>query len=135
MQLIDTENLGFMINSHEDSGNSPDLSVFNQFANNDPEALKKIIISLANSLSETAQALQIASGEKDFAKISLMAHRILPNLRNLKATDTVSKLLKLENVKRSERVVYEEIEETIASTIADLKKIENDLRALLIKIY
>lgn len=135
MQLLETDNAGFKKNKLETSDETPDLSVFNQFANNDPVALKKIIISLADGLRDTSQALDIASKEKDYTKISLLAHRILPNLRNLKAKNTVVRLLELQNIKNSEHPVKEKTEKTIASTIEDLKKIEIELRALIAGLY
>ncbi|KAF0200994.1 MAG: two-component system sensor histidine kinase/response regulator [Bacteroidetes bacterium] len=135
IQLLEVENVGIKKNKPEITGNTPDLTVFNQFANNDPEALKKIIVSLADGLKDTSTALEIASEEKDYIKISLLAHRILPNLRNLKAKNTVVKLLELENFKKSGHQENEKIEETLVSAIDDLKKIEIDLRNLIAELH
>jgi DNA-binding ferritin-like protein len=131
LQLLDIEDNISESNLHKESTAMPDVSIFNQFANNDPEALKKIITSLANGLNDTSQALEVAAETKDYLTISLLAHRILPNLRNLKANETVTKLLELENLRNTENPENENIDETLASTVLELKIIENNLRKLI----
>ncbi len=131
LQLLDIEDNISESNLHKESNAMPDVSIFNQFANNDPEALKKIITSLANGLNDTSQALEVAAETKDYLTISLLAHRILPNLRNLKANETVTKLLELENLRNTENPENENIDETLASTVFELKIIENNLRKLI----
>lgn len=131
LQLLEIEDITFENNIHKGSTVMPDVSIFNQFADNDPEALKKIITSLANGLNDTSQALEFAAETKDYMKISLLAHRILPNLRNLKANETVDRLLELENLRNIENPENENIDKTLTSTLLELRNIENNLRKLI----
>lgn len=83
--------------------NRPDISVFRQFANDDPEALKRILNSLSGGINETLSDLAKALEENDFLKISLLAHRMLPNVKNLGDKDTAALLLQLENLRNEEK--------------------------------
>ena len=113
--------------SSKESGNVgyPDISVFRQFANDDTKALKKILTSLTEGLSETIESMKQAFEEKDYATISLLAHRALPNVRNLGDKETASKLQLLERLRGNKIPDNKAVNEMLASAIEGMARLKD----------
>ncbi len=67
-------------------GKALKLDIFKDFSGNDPEALKKIMESLLNNINATVLSMNEAFDNGDYRQLSLLAHRMLPNIRNLGAS-------------------------------------------------
>lgn len=99
------------------------LQAFTRFAGNDPEALKKILQSLRNSILSTASQLTETAEAGDYERTSLLAHRLLPNMRHLGEHDEVALLVKLEALKQEPRPDDDIIKSYIISLNEGLKRI------------
>ncbi|MBW6489724.1 MAG: response regulator [Lentimicrobium sp.] len=106
----------------------PDLSIFRQYANDDPDALQRILSSLSKGLDETIKELKQASEEGNFLKISRVAHRMLPNVRNLGDKETAALLLQLENLRNEEKPDLLKTRGIIFEAIENLTKLREKLR-------
>ena len=109
----------------------PDISVFKQFANDDPVALKKILTSLIEGLSETIENLKQAYEEKNYATISLLAHRALPNVRNLGDKETAGKLQLLERLRANKDPDNKAVNELLTSTVEGIARIIEAVDAII----
>lgn len=111
------------------ASNGLNLEIFKEFANHDEQALQKILASLADAVKLAADNLYKAYHQSDYIMIANIAHRILPNIRNLAAEKTALKLMNLESLrhKASETLDKKEIEDAIL----ELLQIEKELRKLL----
>lgn len=103
------------------------LDAFTAFSGGDPESLKKILISLRDNLRNTAAAMQNAFSEEDYKQLALLAHRILPNIRNLGAEKETSLLLKLEALRDAAIHDKDEIREVISELLPGMEKLANIL--------
>ena len=77
-------------------GKELNLDIFKDFAGNDPEAFKKILESLVNNINATVLSMKEAFNNEDYRQLSLLAHRMLPNIRNLGASNESDLLKKIE---------------------------------------
>jgi len=80
----------------------PSTSLFNlkslsQFTHNDPESLKMIIDTFVASASDNCNALKAAAKEKNEQKLSDVAHRMIPMLRQMDVYSIVKLLDPLED--------------------------------------
>lgn len=126
--ILDIEHFNNDTNMKAGDSGFPDLTVFNQFANNDPEALKRILTSLIAGLDETMESLRTSFEEKNYTNISLLAHRALPNVRNLGDTKTASKLQQLEQLRTNASPDKKNTSELINSTISGLTKLRKGIQ-------
>lgn len=115
----ENENIGF-----------PDISVFKQFANDDAVALKRILTSLTEGLSETTESMKQAFEEKNYATISLLAHRALPNVRNLGDKETAEKLQVLERLRANKNPDHKVVNEMVKAAIEGITKLKDAVDAI-----
>lgn len=73
-----------------------DLSNFRQFAGDNEESLKKIVESLTANIDKTLNDMKLCLEKGDFKNLSLLAHRLLPNIRLLGAQKASSSLRNIE---------------------------------------
>jgi signal transduction histidine kinase/DNA-binding response OmpR family regulator len=99
------------------------LEAFTAFSGGDPESLKKILISLRDNLRNTMEAMQNAFTGENYKQLALLAHRILPNIRNLGAEKETSLLLKLEALRDAAVHDKEEIREVISELLPGMEKL------------
>ena len=109
----------------------PDISVFKQFANNDPAALKKILTSLIEGLSDTMESMKQALEEKDYPTISLLAHRALPNVRNLGDKETVGKLQLLERLRTNKNPDNKAVNEMLTPALEGLARLRDAVLSII----
>ncbi|MFH1121077.1 MAG: ATP-binding protein [Bacteroidota bacterium] len=88
------------INPDGDQGRTLDLDAFLKFSGDDRVALTKILISLADNLNNTTGQMQAAYDSGDHKQLALLAHRMLPNIRNLGARKETVILQQLESLRR-----------------------------------
>ncbi len=103
----------------------PDISVFKQFANDDSAALKKILNSLTEGLSDTIENMKKAIEAKDYATISLLAHRALPNVRNLGDKETAEKLQVLERLRANKNPDNKAVNEMLTTAIKGMIRLKD----------
>ena len=103
----------------------PDISIFKQFANDDPAALKKILTSLTEGMGETIEDMQQAFEEKNYATISLLAHRALPNVRNLGDKETAEKLQLLERLRANKNPDNKSVSEMLTPAIEGITRLRD----------
>jgi signal transduction histidine kinase/DNA-binding response OmpR family regulator len=127
-KLLDVEQLFKNSSIDEEEPGFPDLTVFKQFANNDPEALKRILSSLIAGLGETIESLKISYAEKNYANISLLAHRAQPNVRNLGDTQTANTLQVLERLRANKNPDKKSTGELINAVISGLEKLKETIQ-------
>jgi HPt (histidine-containing phosphotransfer) domain-containing protein len=107
------------------------LEIFKEFANHDEQALRKILASLADAFKLAAESLTKALQQNDYQLIANIAHRILPNTRNLAAEKTALKLMNLESLRSKTAPDNTLIKKEIDETVAELNYIEKELRKLI----
>ena len=112
-------------NEHKDTLN---YDTFMQFAGNDTQALNRILYSLADSLQQTSAAMQEAFEKEQINELALLAHRMLPNVRNLGAMKEVSLLKELESLRTQNITNIENIGTRLQQLIQGMKEIETILR-------
>ncbi|HOP12774.1 MAG TPA: hypothetical protein PLH09_02270, partial [Lentimicrobium sp.] len=110
------------------SGRELNLAIFNDFSGNDPEALKKILESLMNNINETARLMEEALRNKEYKNLALLAHRLLPNIRNLGASTEAGLLKQLETAGRLETPSQEVIMPLLRQVVEGLNEIEGALK-------
>ena len=108
----------------------PDISVFKQFANDDSAALKKILTSLTEGLSDTIENMKLAFEKKDYATISLLAHRALPNVRNLGDKETAEKLQLLERLRANKNPDIKTVNEMLTAAMVGMAKLRDAVEAI-----
>lgn len=104
-----------------------DLSGFRQFAGDDEDSMNRIIDSLIANLDATKESLKEAYSEKNFIELSLLAHRIQPNVRLLGASQVSDLLKKLEMASRNEPNEIEKIKLLYNESIANLTLLKINL--------
>lgn len=72
-----------------------------QFADNDPEALEKILQSFKATTKEHIQLLKQYRKEKQYEEITRLAHKMLPMFRQLEAKDFINLLEQLEHPEKT----------------------------------
>lgn len=104
-----------------------DLSSFRKFAGDDEESLHRILASLSNNLSETANEMQKAYNENKLSELSLLAHRMLPNTRLLGASDVAASLKSLEIICKNPQVELSLVKQDLDLAIAGLNNLKERL--------
>lgn len=107
------------------------FEIFKEFANHDEQAFQKILASLADAIRLAAENLTTALQINDYMMIANIAHRILPNIRNLAAEQTALKLMNLESLRSNTAPDNALIKKETDETVAELIYIEKELRKLI----
>ncbi len=126
--LLELDQVNAEITNNAGDSGFPDLTVFNQFANDDPEALKRILTSLLAGLEETSESLSTSFAEKNYTNISLLAHRALPNVRNLGDNETANTLQQLERLRANKNPDKKNTSELINAAIGGLEKLRKAIQ-------
>ncbi|NTW23865.1 MAG: response regulator [Lentimicrobium sp.] len=125
---INTINESGTINSEHSPGRELNLEAFLKFSDNDKEALDKILNSLADNLNKTSAEMQTAFEQGNYQQMALLAHRMLPNVRNLGAQDEAVLLQKLEALRRTMDINASEVSMLLISVRKGMAELENALR-------
>lgn len=104
------------------------LETFMQFAGNDQEALGKILVSLADNLQKTSAEMQEAFDNGHIDDLAMLAHRMLPNVRNLGAGEEIKILQKLESLRNQSIIRMDEVSSALNKLRQGMKEIERTLR-------
>ena len=72
------------------------LKNIEQFTDDDPDSLKKIIVSFVDTTTEHIELLKDSLRNKQWDTISRIAHKMLPLFRQLEARDIIPLLEKME---------------------------------------
>ena len=104
------------------------LESFSKFTGDDQEALVKILISLADNLKVTSAQMQNAFDSADYQQLALLAHRMLPNIRNLGAKEEVTLLMELESLRKQTDFDKIRISEVLNKTKAGMAELEKVIR-------
>lgn len=75
---------------------SLDLSTFRKFAGDDEDSLTRIISSLELNIARTSDEMLKAYKAKDYSELSLLAHRMIPNIKLLGAKQVTEQLRQIE---------------------------------------
>lgn len=104
-----------------------DLTSLNKFTQNDPTSLKLIVDTFIASVSENSEALKLAVAEMNHSKMSEIAHKMIPMLKQMEVY-TISDLLEpiedqaLDYDKPQMEKYIEVIFKKLAELIAELEK-------------
>lgn len=115
--------------NHSTSQQVYDLSKFEEYTAGDPEALKMIIKSLTNGIRLTTEQMQTALIDNDFPTLSLLAHRTLPNIRNLGAENAVALLVELERMRNNPGLNPLEVKDKVNKCVSELQEVQKVLAA------
>jgi signal transduction histidine kinase/DNA-binding response OmpR family regulator len=124
-----TNNIG---TAEINNSTSLDLSSFRKFAGNDENSLNRIIISLNENLEKTLDQMKVKYQEKDFHGLSVLAHRLQPNIKLLGVADAAAILRELEVISRNETPDDDVISEKLQVTSAHIKRIQVELQKIAI---
>src|SRR5690606_12207194 len=91
------------------------------------DSLNRIIDSLIVNLDTTKESLKEAFSENNYTELSLLAHRIQPNIRLLGASKVSDLLKKLELTSRNEPDEKEKIKLLFNESISNLTQLKIDL--------
>lgn len=111
----------------EDS-NSLDFSSFRKFSGDDEESLIRIISSLETNISKTSDEMISAFNRKDYTELSLLAHRMIPNIKLLGVKTTAEELRKIELICKADGAESENLAEHFNLTLIGLNDIRKKLR-------
>lgn len=125
---IYTMNHGESINDEDEPGRMLNLEAFIKFSGNDHEALIKIMTSLADNMQSTLKDMQSAFESSDYQKLALLAHRMLPNIRNLGAQKEAALLQKLEALRTINTFDHDAIKNQLQTLKKGITKLESALR-------
>lgn len=92
------------------------------FADNDPEALEKIVRSFVTSTEQHLALLQLHLQDKHYESISQLAHKMLPMFRQLEASLVVEPLEKLEHPDKA-NLTPETIDTLVTEVIEEIKRL------------
>lgn len=105
----------------------PDLSSFRKFAGDDEESLKKILTSLSQNIKSTSADMDVAFNTGNYEELSLLAHRIQPNVRLLGAQKTSVLLKELEMICRKDSIDKDLVTRKLEESLKSLNQIEIQL--------
>ncbi|HAH59865.1 MAG TPA: hypothetical protein DCL86_17150 [Bacteroidales bacterium] len=111
----------------DSSGKGYDLSKFAAYTSGDPEALKIIIKSLTSSIKLTIEQMQEALHDNDFTTLSLLAHRALPNIRNLGAQNAIASLVDIERLRNNSSLNPLEVKDKVNKCVSELEEVYKGL--------
>ncbi|KAF0199199.1 MAG: two-component system sensor histidine kinase [Bacteroidetes bacterium] len=114
--------------SGPEEGRNIDLEAFAKFAGDDHEAMIKILNSLSENLITTSGQMQTAFDSADYQHLALLAHRILPNIRNLGAKEEVAMLTELESLRRETDFDRNKISEILNKTKSGMAELNEVIR-------
>jgi len=114
--------------SGPEEGRNIDLEAFAKFAGDDHGAMIKILNSLSENLITTSGQMQTAFDSADYQHLALLAHRILPNIRNLGAKEEVAMLTELESLRRETDFDRNKISEILNKTKAGMAELNEVIR-------
>lgn len=126
-------NTAVIVPAHDSNDNTGtmaniNLEPFRKFAGDDTAALNRILLSLADNLAATSEEMKSTFRTGDLPRLALLAHRMLPNVRNLGATDEAGMLQKLESLRRGHVIDPDELSATMQNLTNGLKALETELR-------
>jgi hypothetical protein len=101
------------------------LKSLSQFTHNDPASLKMIVETFTVSAEENCIALQQAINEKDKNRISAIAHKMIPMLRQMEVYSIVKLLDPLEDNSIQD---WEEIEERVSAVCDQTQNLIHKLK-------
>lgn len=105
----------------------PDLSSFRKFAGDDEESLRKILTSLCENIKATSDEMAEAYNSRNYSELSLLAHRIQPNVRLLGAQKTSVLLKELELMCRKDKIEQDLVSKKLEDSLNQLKQIRVQL--------
>lgn len=105
----------------------PDLSSFRKFAGDDEDSLRKILTSLSENIKATTIEMDNAFNNGNYTELSLLAHRIQPNIRLLGAQKTSVLLKELELMCRKQSINKEEVSSRLEDSLNQLNQIRIQL--------
>lgn len=115
-------------NRESKPGKSVDTDKFEKFAGNDAEAMRKILTSLAENISATSIQMQLACESNDYQQLSMLAHRMLPNIRNLGASEETGLLQQLEGLRTVKDPDPSDIQEIVSRVTTGMDEIVSAIR-------
>lgn len=124
---LNTANPENSVENPEETLQVYDLSKFAEFAGGDADALKEIIKSLARGLSLTVDQMQGALEASDFPALSLLAHRTLPNMRNLGAEKAIASLTDIEKMRNDYNLNPVEVSIKVDKCLNELREVQQIL--------
>jgi len=110
------------------NGRQLNFETFMKFAGNDKEALGQILASLADNMHNTSTEMQQAYDSGQLKDLVMLAHRILPNMRNLGATEEVRLLQLIEALRSQSSINQANLAEPFNKLRLGMKEIETLLR-------
>lgn len=109
------------------NNSSLDLSSFRKFAGDDEDSLNRIIVSLNENLGNTLKQMNVMYTDKDFKHLSVLAHRLQPNIKLLGARDAAVLLRELEVICKNEIPEESQIKEKLNTAAVFIKNIQTEL--------
>ncbi|MHC1775055.1 MAG: ATP-binding protein [Lentimicrobium sp.] len=125
---INTINQDDSINEERITERVLNLEAFTKFSGDDPEALIRILTSLADNLHSTLESMQNAYESSDYQKLASLSHRMLPNIRNLGALEEAALLQKLEALRNSETFDRKTIGSLLQTLNKGIAQLESAIR-------
>ncbi len=104
-----------------------DLSGFKKFAGDNEDSLNRIIASLNENLEKTLDQMKIEFEGKNYQNLSVLAHRLQPNIKLLGATQTAILLREIEVICRNDNPDEVVIREKLEQTGLQIKGIRSEL--------
>ncbi|MCG9971204.1 ATP-binding protein [Christiangramia crocea] len=98
-----------------------DLRDIYEFSGRDEEAMHTIIQAFLEGAGSSLNELETAYREKDTDKMGKLAHRMLPMLRQMKANEVVSVLIKMEDHEPVSSTEFEKFRKNIRELMASLE--------------
>lgn len=114
-----------VINSIQKSDKAYNLNSLNQFLDDDKPALKNILTVLINSLQTSIQELQ--NHPENIDKLSQIAHRMIPMLRQIESMVIVELLEELEDKKIPTSKTHQHIDEIFQRLTKLITALENHI--------
>lgn len=136
-KVVDLLNLSFEMEIQESQALQSGLLSFGairQFTGDDNEAFASILISLKENVENTSEMFKKALRAENQLEIANLAHRILPHLRQLNATEESLLLVDLEQLRNQPESNIAVVEEKLVVLLAKFKgvisAIEGELKRL-----
>ncbi|TBW27936.1 ATP-binding protein [Gramella sp. KN1008] len=98
-----------------------DLSEIYEFSGRDEEAMNTIIQAFLEGAGSSFSELKTAYNENDSDKMGKLAHRMLPMLRQMKAKEVVTVLVKIEDREPVTQKEFDEFEKNINQIMSSLE--------------
>lgn len=105
-----------------------DLSAFRKFAGDDDDSLQKILSSLETNIARTSEEMVMAYNRGKFPEISVLAHRLIPNIKSLGVTKTATLLRNIEDICKDDEIDELALSELFSKCILELNRVRKKLR-------